>query len=306
MAGCEKYNELISAAIDGELTPEEEKELNAHLKACKECSSLFDTLKILSGAFHDMLVQPPDTLAGAVMNRIGAQPLRSKKKRTLTAIGRLAAAAAVVALVLFAANPFSSKKSDAATQMYDASLSYREEVTEKGSEEETVAGMQNGVSASGDSEAAPQEENRTEADCGDEGAAGKEAEDLFGSGPDSPPEPNPETPESGGADPTGNLEAIPSENPALMVPYSANAAARDIWVENQYDASSYYCLAIINGSIPERLETCEVLLQTDGEVHYLVPAEAIEELYRENLISELLYDNMDADYGIIVVYIPIT
>ena len=62
MTGCDKFNELISAAIDGEVTPDEEKELILHMEACSECRSLFSSLRVLSNEFSDMLIEPPDKL----------------------------------------------------------------------------------------------------------------------------------------------------------------------------------------------------------------------------------------------------
>ncbi|MBR5381976.1 MAG: zf-HC2 domain-containing protein [Oscillospiraceae bacterium] len=37
MSDCEKYFDLISAYIDGELSASEEDELKAHLASCKHC-----------------------------------------------------------------------------------------------------------------------------------------------------------------------------------------------------------------------------------------------------------------------------
>ena len=36
---CEKYRELVSARLDGELEPDELKALDAHLEQCPECAA---------------------------------------------------------------------------------------------------------------------------------------------------------------------------------------------------------------------------------------------------------------------------
>ena len=40
MKNCEYYEELIGAALDGEITAEEDKELRAHLESCEACRKL--------------------------------------------------------------------------------------------------------------------------------------------------------------------------------------------------------------------------------------------------------------------------
>ena len=41
MDRCERYTDLISARLDGELTGEEERELEAHLACCPACRSFW-------------------------------------------------------------------------------------------------------------------------------------------------------------------------------------------------------------------------------------------------------------------------
>ena len=48
---CEKYRVLIHGHLDGELTPEEEKELRGHLTSCAKCAGAADELR---GMMHDL------------------------------------------------------------------------------------------------------------------------------------------------------------------------------------------------------------------------------------------------------------
>ena len=42
---CEEAMALMSAKLDGALTPEQEEELAAHLAACPDCAKLMQTLR---------------------------------------------------------------------------------------------------------------------------------------------------------------------------------------------------------------------------------------------------------------------
>ena len=106
MKNCEYYEELIGAALDGEITAEEEKELRAHLESCEACRSFYGAMQAISGA-DDALGEPPENFTANVMARVheAAAPAKTpetkpaKKKtnitRLVTRYGALAAAAAV-------------------------------------------------------------------------------------------------------------------------------------------------------------------------------------------------------------------
>ena len=106
MKNCEYYEELIGAALDGEITAEEEKELRAHLESCEACRNFYEAMQAISGA-DDALGEPPENFTANVMARVheAAAPAKTpeetpaKKKtnitRLVTRYGALAAAAAV-------------------------------------------------------------------------------------------------------------------------------------------------------------------------------------------------------------------
>lgn len=72
MYRCEEIPELISAELDGELTPEQSGELHAHLESCGACMALFLELRQLHEAMSGISVQAPEGFAGAVMERVSA------------------------------------------------------------------------------------------------------------------------------------------------------------------------------------------------------------------------------------------
>ena len=102
MKNCEYYEELIGAALDGEITAEEDKELRAHLESCEACRSFYEAMQAISGT-DDALGDVPENFTANVMARVRetAAPAEkpAKKKagiaRLVTRYGALAAAAAV-------------------------------------------------------------------------------------------------------------------------------------------------------------------------------------------------------------------
>ncbi len=98
MNECERYQELISGMIDGELSAEEEAEVRAHLAQCPECSAMYEVFAAVGEAIRDQDV--PDTLHAGIMANISAA---EKARRTQHTIVRLrpilAAAACLVVLV---------------------------------------------------------------------------------------------------------------------------------------------------------------------------------------------------------------
>ncbi|MBP8640234.1 MAG: zf-HC2 domain-containing protein [Oscillospiraceae bacterium] len=102
MSDCEKYIEMISAMVDGELTAEQEAELRTHIDSCQECARIHDAFLGISDAFSESLVAPPETLAKGVMYKIKMQ----KKGGSRFSFGRYTAIAACLALAIFGASYF--------------------------------------------------------------------------------------------------------------------------------------------------------------------------------------------------------
>ena len=102
MKNCEYYEELIGAALDGEITAEEDKELRAHLESCEACRSFYEAMQAISGT-DDALGDVPENFTANVMARVhknaasAGKPAKKKAsiQRLVTRCGALAAAAAV-------------------------------------------------------------------------------------------------------------------------------------------------------------------------------------------------------------------
>lgn len=79
MRSCDEVLELISAALDGALSGEEQAALDEHLSRCPACSALFAQLRGLHTAAAELETVPaPDGFAEGVMARIAAEPAQDR------------------------------------------------------------------------------------------------------------------------------------------------------------------------------------------------------------------------------------
>jgi len=76
---CEAYYELLSAHLDGELSPQEERTLEEHLAVCGECRALAAQLEQMHTALSGMEQPVPEELTQRVMDRVREETLRQKK-----------------------------------------------------------------------------------------------------------------------------------------------------------------------------------------------------------------------------------
>lgn len=67
----EAVQERLSSYLDGDLSPEERAEVQAHLDGCDECREELELLKVTLDALHDLpVLAAPDGFADAVLERI--------------------------------------------------------------------------------------------------------------------------------------------------------------------------------------------------------------------------------------------
>ncbi|MDR1117191.1 MAG: zf-HC2 domain-containing protein [Oscillospiraceae bacterium] len=100
MKTCKDYSELISLAVDGEISAEEKAELDRHLEECEACRSTYDAFLFIHESSDLLLLTPPETLAGDIMSGIGGERGRGRGKRLLPALAALAGCAALFVFVL--------------------------------------------------------------------------------------------------------------------------------------------------------------------------------------------------------------
>lgn len=67
MERCERYTQLLSARMDGELAPQERQELENHLAICPECRALAEQLEALRACMQDMEDVPAPRILPGVL-----------------------------------------------------------------------------------------------------------------------------------------------------------------------------------------------------------------------------------------------
>ena len=72
MNECEKYQEMISAMLDGELGPAESEQLIEHMSSCAGCREFYELLSAVTGPSAWELPEPPNALGSS-----GAKPAYS-------------------------------------------------------------------------------------------------------------------------------------------------------------------------------------------------------------------------------------
>ena len=70
---CEKYLERMSAALDGECSAEERRELDSHLAVCPRYAALFKALSDQSAALRELDCEPPAGLTQRIMANLPEQ-----------------------------------------------------------------------------------------------------------------------------------------------------------------------------------------------------------------------------------------
>ena len=101
MQNCEKYRELCSASIDGELSPQEKRELSEHISKCPACAAYLDDLREMRNAWDDFKQPLTDDMHEYIMQAVLKEAERPvKTKRHFPVFTTFAAAAACVMLVL--------------------------------------------------------------------------------------------------------------------------------------------------------------------------------------------------------------
>lgn len=80
---CEKYLELMSAALDGECTAEERRDLDSHLAVCPECAELFRILSANAEAARELDCEMPADLKDRIMHSLPDQEVPAKKGKVI-------------------------------------------------------------------------------------------------------------------------------------------------------------------------------------------------------------------------------
>lgn len=141
MYGCEKYMELMSLMLDGELTREQASELRTHIASCENCRRVFDAFTGVSEALSDELVEPPEAMAQGVLFTI-----KNRKKHRRFSYGKFTALAACLALILLGAAKFGFLNgSDGSATSMDEGVAYSVSEADSSAQDNSTVGASAGT-----------------------------------------------------------------------------------------------------------------------------------------------------------------
>ncbi len=138
---CEEYLEWISRQIDGDLTPEEQTQLQRHLAECAACREILAAYQAISDGVALLEAEPPEELVENVMSCI-ERPTGIMRKKNRFAFGggiAITAAAAVLALAVGTGLISVPGMNDSA-ELADFIVADAEAGTQKETEMQTTAG----------------------------------------------------------------------------------------------------------------------------------------------------------------------
>ena len=111
MKPCDRYEELISRLVDGELNREEYDALIAHIGECSRCNALYAAFNAMSDLMREEPAPLPEGLHENIMAGVRRSAIEKKNRRMRVVWTRTAlTAAACLALVLFASRGFAPDK----------------------------------------------------------------------------------------------------------------------------------------------------------------------------------------------------
>ena len=271
---CEDILELLSASLDGVLTPEQETKLQEHLDRCPSCRALLAELTGLHEVCGEMEALPPDQLKEQILESL--PPQRAAKTYHWRRWGAMAATLAIVALAAWHLPHSFFQKPDSATVTMDEAaddvapmmaLSRGLPTGDTGVEEDIpVEGDANGESASDPiMEDIRAEKHVSTDEDGKNKQESQPEEDT--QAPESGTSRQTETPDQGG----GTLEDF-SDTPYGGPSFTTLDPTFQVPIDfSHYQAAITLIDGSFEGSFPQQL-------QDNGELWYLLPASTLDDL----------------------------
>ncbi len=120
MSDHERMRNLIGPYVMGELTPQEEREMDDHLASCPECRSEVEELREIHDDLAELSSAPPPELRERILERASGEGNRERESRARRV--PLAAAAAVVFVVVVAGALYTLLSGGDATRLSPTAL----------------------------------------------------------------------------------------------------------------------------------------------------------------------------------------
>ena len=289
MNECEKYIELISSAIDGEISDADRAALYRHLMTCPDCVKVMGAFSAISGNFPRE-EEPPEGFAAGTMAKIKAEAAKpTGLKKFISGYGKYTGLAAALVVVLLGARAFmglgnggaSDSAAMANTSTSAESNMAQADVAVVGAESDDVA--YDYAAGGSPSYSMTHDEAEAEEQKNSDGA--------------------PETGESSKASPPSSPAAGGStfmESMTAITDVNALYALRG-YSERFYSVSTAY--APIPDSLKELLESdgvSTVYSDLHGQ-HHKVPKSLLDEFDPDGVFTEIVFDDLTAEYGLVIV-----
>ena len=128
MSDCERFEERISALLDGELSAEEEAEVRAHMAECAECAAMYEAFAAVGAALKADAEDVPDTLHDGIMTKVRMAEKATKTQHRIVRLRPFLTAAAclivLVGTVLALKNTVGMRKSEASGNASAPAVAY--------------------------------------------------------------------------------------------------------------------------------------------------------------------------------------
>lgn len=283
MADCKKMMELVSAFVDGECSAEETAELKKHLEECASCRTLLAIYENIGDDLFDAQAEPPAELKNSIMSKIKNEPIpfpsgksdvKAKKSRYVAFV-KIAAAAACVALVIYAAPRF-----------FHTGKSTQENSAEMYVTMESAGGSDALEAAPRDAAQDAQARAEEEMQEAPMAAAEPDEDGLYGTTDD-----NATINDEGITVDSSPPSAAPSPS-ASTAPSNPGLTYQNLAPEKgQGQTSVYFATVIIEGELPEALAEYEKTDAGDGTFHIVIPAETAKLLIEAGYSAEMADEN---------------
>lgn len=252
MADCKKYREMISCYADGELPENDENELLGHLEECASCRSLLSLYKSITGAAEESLVEPPDNFAKNIMEKIRLLPEdektnkpTNKPKSLRPVVISFVAAAACLALAFIVSPQLLGLKGMSNTpESMPATMASAETYDLAATQEIMLDGAPDAAAKSAES-----------------AGTASDVEDGAGASPEIK---------------YGIMAVTESPQPAPVQPPEFTTG-RDV----SDDLKNYFAVFVIEGKLPDNLESYSRTENQDGIFHIEITIETANQLIKD-------------------------
>lgn len=272
MQDCSRYDELLSAYLDGEVSAEEKQEIEAHLDSCADCRRYLSLLRTMQENLQQDLPAPPEKLRQGVMYKIGLE--QKRKGFMFGAFGKWTVLAAMCCLAVLGAVKLGGsgirKSADTAAPM--TAVADMAETSATGSANSFAGGAMANAA----------EKRREEPAAAPEPLPAEEAEseELF----------------------MYTSDSAAAEEPAPAGIYDASALPGYSVGMDALDSAAAYSAVGILYELPEGYpaKNWEEQPAPFGQKRWLLSREKMDALAEAGIFDELYYGDLLADSGLII------